>query len=153
MVGAEPAQRLVEVAIVKNQQLPIGEPLEAPRAIDGTRIHTDNLRRGAKACDPRVDVVGAFGDGMSFRRRADDVQLIEAAEAREETAEGLNHAAVARQQRQDVSVERQAPCALDRDDQPERHDRDDDRALAMRPPDDGSNQVSHESNGVLDSGA
>ena len=138
---------------MKNQQLPVGQPLEAPRAIDCTRIHADNLRRGAKACDPRVDVVGVFGDGMSFRSREDDVQLIEAAEAREESAECLNHAAVARQQRQDVGVERQAPRALDRDDQPERHDRDDDRAPAMRPSDDGSNQGSHESNGVLDSGA
>ena len=86
---------------------------------------------------------------MAFGRRADDVQLIEAAEAREEAAEGLDHAAVARQQRQDVGVERQTPRALDRDDQAERHDRHDDRPLAMRPLDDGSNQVSHESNGVL----
>ena len=133
VVSAQPAQRLVEVAIVKNQQLPVGEPLEAPRAIDGTRIHADNLRRGAKLCNPRVDVVRVFGDGMPLRRRADDVQLIEAAEAREETAEGLNHAAVARQQRQHIGVERQAPCALDRDDQPERHDRDDDRRAGDAP--------------------
>ena len=104
------------------------------RAIDGTR-HPRG-RSPARREDPSTHASMSsrvFGDGMSFRRRADDVQLIEAAEAREETAERLNHAAVARQQRQHVGVERQAPCAFDRDDQPERHDRDDDRAAGDAP--------------------
>ena len=48
-----------------------------------------------------------FGDRVAVRRGEDDVQLIEAAEAREERAERLDDAAVARQQRQHVGVERE----------------------------------------------
>ena len=130
---------------MEQQQLTIGEPAEIAGAVDDARVDARDFRRGAQAVDPRVDLVVVFGDRVAVRRGEHDVQLIEAAEAREEGAERLDDAAVARQQRQHVGVERQPARAFERDQRPTPSTRsDDEHAAAMRPTDDGGNEGTHE---------
>jgi hypothetical protein len=80
---------------------------------------------------------------VSRRRREHDVQLIEAAETPQEGAECLDDAAVARQEREDVGVERESSRAFDRDDQPNGDGADDEQAPAMRPANDRGNEEPH----------
>ena len=76
-------------AVAQQQQLAVGEPVRS-RACDRRRRHRRARSRARCAGAPThaVDLVAVLGDRVALRRGEDDVELIEAAEAREERAEG-----------------------------------------------------------------
>ena len=53
----EAAQRLVELVLLQQQQLPAGEPLDVTRTIGDARIDAGNLRRLPQLLDPCVNVL------------------------------------------------------------------------------------------------
>src|SRR5207248_2634160 len=107
--GAQPAERLLERASAQQQQFVIGEPSEIPRAVDDAGIDARDLGRVAERRRPRANLVRVVGDAAALGRGEHDVELIEAAEARQKRTERIDHAVVARQKRQHVRIERQAP--------------------------------------------
>ena len=78
-------------------------------------VDAGDLRRLPQLLDPCVDVLSVVGDGVAVGGREHDVQLIERAETREKLSKGRRHAAVLRQKRQDVGVEREPADAFDGD--------------------------------------
>jgi len=117
----------------QDQQLVIREPPEIARAIDHAGIDPRNFRRAAQPVDPRIDVVFVFGNRVSVGRSENDVELIEAAEAREKGAERLDDATIARQQRQHIRIEGEAARAFDGDRQRGGDDDRDPQPLAVGP--------------------
>ncbi len=82
----------------KHEQLMVGEPAEVARPIDDARVYAGDLGSRSKPVDPQVDLVVVLRDRMPFWRGEHHVQLVEASEAGEELAEGLDDRAVVRQQ-------------------------------------------------------
>ena len=122
----------------------IGEPAEIARLVGDARIDARNLRCAAQSVDPRRDLIGVLRHRVPFGRREDDIQLIEAAEAREKGPERLNHRTVVGEQRQNIGVEGQPPRARGGHDDGAEHDGRYDTAMAMRQADDCGDEGAHE---------
>ena len=141
--GTKAPQRFVQRSVAEQEQLAVGEPSEIARAIDDAGVDAADLGRRPQPLDPGVDLVGVVGNGVAFGRREDDIQLIQAAEPRQECPERLENAPIVRQQRQHVGVERQALHAGERDQRGAEHRDDDQRAPAVRPADDCRDEGIH----------
>ena len=124
--GQNRLQRLVRApAPASSSSWRIGEPAEDRACDRRPPASTRSISGAARSASTQSSIVVAvFGNRVALGRGEDDVQLIEVAEPADECPERRDDAAVSRQERQDVGVERQAANALDRDER---------RALQRRP--------------------
>ena len=142
-VAAETLQCLLEGVVAKQEQLPVGQPADVLGRVHRAAVDARDFRRFSKRVDPCVDLLVVVADRLSCGRAEDDVELIEAAEARQEGTKRGDRPAVARQKAEHVGVEPQTLYPDERRDHEQKSRHGNDRAVTSGPRQDGCNGGRH----------